>query len=62
MDWESFAPISGINQIVGHTQGADRRSKNTKSSLNICIDVGNASMAALLDGKAMIILRRTHNE
>lgn len=49
MTWEAFAPISGINQIVGHSQGAEVREKTGDRSQNYCLDVGNASVAAIIE-------------
>ena len=48
MDWESFSPIPGINQIVGHTACLSVRKKTSDNSKNYCLDVRNASAAALL--------------
>jgi len=48
MDWGSFLPIPGINQIVGHTQGDEVREHCTSESRNYCLDVRNASVAAIL--------------
>jgi hypothetical protein len=59
MDWESFLPIAGINQIVGHTRGSDAREKTVTRSRNYCLDVGDASVAAILsDGELTILDRR----
>jgi len=58
MDWGSLIPISGINQVVGHTPGSDVRTNNTDSSLNLCLDVQYASRAALLDGGSLNVLKR----
>jgi hypothetical protein len=56
MDWDSLVPIPGINQIVGHTPGTEVRVKITTKSRNFCLDVENASVAAMLsDGKVTIL-------
>ena len=56
MDWDTLVPIPGINQIVGHTPGAEVRVKITTKSRNFCLDVENASVAAMLsDGKVTIL-------
>src|SRR5439155_3329797 len=39
MDWSSFQPISGINQIVGHTAGNEVREYCMPESKNYCLDV-----------------------
>ena len=58
MGWDNFMPISGVNQIVGHTPGDEVRKKITRKSRNYCLDVGNASVAAILeDGKLKIMKR-----
>ena len=58
MDWDNLMPISGVNQIVGHTPGDEVRKKITRKSRNYCLDVGNASVAAILeDGKLKIMKR-----
>ena len=46
MGWDNFMPISGVNQIVGHTPGDEVRKKITRKSRNYCLDVRNASVAA----------------
>jgi len=56
MDWGFFVPIQGISQIVGHTSGSDVRVKPEKS-INLCLDVGNAEMAAVIQGDHVTILR-----
>jgi hypothetical protein len=56
MDWDSLVPIPGINQIVGHTPGREVRERTTKESRNFCLDVKNASVAAILcDGRLDIL-------
>jgi hypothetical protein len=58
MDWSSLEPISGIHQIVGHTPGDAVRKKVKPKSRNYCLDVGNASVAAILVGGKLKILER----
>ena len=48
MDWGAFRPIPGINQLVGHTSGETVRTSILPGSMNACIDIGNASVAAVL--------------
>ena len=56
MDWDNLIPISGINQIVGHTPGDDVRKRTTSDSRNYCLDVRNGSVAAILvNGKLHIL-------
>jgi hypothetical protein len=56
MDFGNLVPIPNINQLVGHTPGDDVRQKSTADSQNYCIDVRNASVAAMLfDGKLTIL-------
>jgi len=56
MDFDSFVPIPQINQIVGHTPGEAVRDKIAPDSRNYCLDVKNASVAALLsDGELSIV-------
>ena len=56
MDWDSLVPISGINQIVGHTPGRSVREKHAPESRNYCLDVKNGSVAAILsDGEVSIM-------
>jgi Calcineurin-like phosphoesterase len=58
MDWGSLEPIPGIHQIVGHTPGDGVRRKTKPKSRNYCLDVRNASVAAMLvDGKVEILER-----
>jgi hypothetical protein len=57
MDWGSLIPIAGINQIVGHTPDALVREKKGRRSRNYCIDVDNASAAAIIeDGGIEIVV------
>jgi len=58
MDWDSLLLIPGINQVVGHTPGGDVRTKLTRNSRNYCLDVKNGSVAAILAGGKLEILRR----
>lgn len=59
MDWNNLLPIPGIHQIVGHTPDDRVRENSTKDSRNFCLDVGNASVAALLcDGELEILSAR----
>ena len=56
MDWSSLEPIAGIHQIVGHTPGETVRKMVKPKSKNYCLDVRNASVAAVLaDGKLEIL-------
>jgi len=56
MDRNNLQPIPGIDQIVGHTPDDHVRENSTKDSRNFCLDVGNASVAALLcDGELAIL-------
>jgi len=49
-------PIAGIHQIVGHTPGDVVRKMVKPKSKNYCLDVRNASVAAVLaDGKLEIL-------
>ena len=56
MDWNSLIPIPGINQIVGHTPGIHVRKKIVTNSENYCLDVKNASVAALLTDGSLSFL------
>jgi hypothetical protein len=58
LDWSSLLPIAGINQIVGHTPGDAVREKVAAGSRNYCLDVKNASVAAILTGGKLTILKR----
>jgi hypothetical protein len=58
MDWEMFEPVPGVNQIVGHTPGKQVREKTIPGSRNLCVDVGNASVAALLSDGNLTILEK----
>lgn len=58
MDFDNFLPIPKINQIVGHTPDEAVREKITSNSRNYCLDVKNASVAAILCGGKITILNR----
>ena len=58
MDWGSFQPIPGINQIVGHTADDNVRQCCTSESKNYCLDVKNALVAAILVDGELTILNR----
>lgn len=59
MDWATLVPLAGISQIVGHTPGDTTREKAGLDSRNICLDVGNASVAGMLeDGKFYLLKRK----
>jgi hypothetical protein len=58
MDWNTFVPISGLNQIVGHTPGAEVREKRSEDSVNYCIDARNGSAVALLEDGRVSTCRR----
>ena len=52
MDWSALVPMSGINQVVGHTPYRWIRELRTSESENYCLDVMNASVCGILeDGK-----------
>jgi hypothetical protein len=48
MDWDTFVPIPGINQMVGHSAGSEVRKKIGVKSQNYCLDRKSASVAAIL--------------
>lgn len=55
LDWnEEFAPIPGVNQIVGHTYGLEPRWKNTPDSRNLCLDTGCRHYAVIQDGEITV--------
>jgi hypothetical protein len=58
LDFGSFVPIPQINQLVGHTPGRRARESNTANSRNYCIDVRNASAAAILCDEKLTILTK----
>ncbi len=53
-DWDALQPLSGLKQLVGHTQGRSVRSKHTHDSQNYCIDTGLRHYAIIEDGKLEI--------
>ena len=55
LDWNlEFTPVAGLNQIVGHTNGAIPRIKQTEDSMNICIDTNLNYVLLVDDGKIEI--------
>jgi len=58
MDWKNLIPIPGINQMVGHTPGNEVRENTAPDSRNYCIDVGNASVTAILSNGKLKFLER----
>ncbi|MGF1656212.1 MAG: metallophosphoesterase family protein [Verrucomicrobiales bacterium] len=48
MDWGSLIPLSFCHQIVGHTPGWTVRHKTHGASVNLCLDVRNAEVAAMI--------------
>jgi hypothetical protein len=58
MDFDNLVPIPKINQIVGHTPGGAVREKIRRGSKNYCLDVKNASVAAILSDKKLNIIER----
>ena len=58
MNWGNLMPISGINQVVGHTPGDKVRKKITRKSRNYCLDVRNGSVAAILVNGRLKIMKR----
>ncbi len=59
MDWKSLIPILHINQLVGHTPDRAVREKHVAESMNYCIDVQNAAVAAILcDGKLTLLSKK----
>jgi hypothetical protein len=58
LDFGSLVPIPQINQLVGHTPGRRVRESNTANSRNYCIDVRNASAAAILCDEKLTILTK----
>jgi hypothetical protein len=59
MNWGSLVPIPGINQVVGHTSDDHVRLNTTPKSRNYCLDVNNASVAAILCERKLTILKMT---
>ena len=58
MDFGSLVPIPKINQIVGHTPGWEVREKIAPDSKNYCLDVRNASVAAIVCDGTLTILTK----
>jgi hypothetical protein len=58
MDFENLVPIPKINQIVRHTLDEAVRERITRDSKNYCLDVKNASVAAILMNGELTILKR----
>jgi hypothetical protein len=58
LDWQSFIPVPHVNQIVGHTPGSEVRVKFSSDSKNICLDVHQGSVAAMIVDGALDILKR----
>ncbi len=54
LDWGSFRPIPGINQIVGHTNGRTVRERHTETSRNWCLDTNLHNYAVITDGDVEI--------
>ncbi|MEA3210752.1 MAG: hypothetical protein QOE70_3809 [Chthoniobacter sp.] len=55
MDWDSLLPVSGINQIVGHTPGERVRERPGFNCLNYCIDVGNGAAALVIENSKITL-------
>lgn len=58
LDWSSLIPISGINQVVGHTPGNRVREKSAQGSKNYCLDVRNGEVAAMLENGKITVLNK----
>jgi hypothetical protein len=54
MDWGDFRPISGLNQIVGHTPMRNPDQFSLEDSTNWCIDTHLQHYAVLEDGEISI--------
>ncbi len=50
-DWESFRPIPGIRQVVGHTPGSDVRFKKG----SVCLDTHLRHYGLLEDGDLVVL-------
>ena len=50
-DWESFEPIAGVKQMVGHTPGADVRFKKG----SVCLDTHLRHYGLLEDGSLTVL-------
>ena len=57
LDFREFVPITGINQIVGHTIAFDVREKTIEDSENYCIDC-QLSCVAILDDDGKVIIEK----
>jgi len=51
LHWDSFAPIHGVNQIVGHTNNNWVRMCHEPDSLNYCLDTFSDYYGIIEDGK-----------
>lgn len=51
LDWDSFVPIPGLNQIVGHTPGKVPRCKTGENSVNWCLDTHSKHYGIIEDGE-----------
>jgi hypothetical protein len=49
-DWSEFEPISGLNQIVGHTEHDRPQEKITINSINYVLDTRNRHIGILENG------------
>lgn len=58
LDWSSLIPISGINQVVGHTPDNRVREKSAPGSKNYCLDVRNGEAAAMLENGKITVLNK----
>ena len=54
MDWDELVPITGLNQLVGHTPDKSVRHKNAPTSRNICLDTNLRNYAVFDGGKLEI--------
>lgn len=54
LDWDSFIPIAGINQIVGHSFDKKPRMKQSDNSTNFCIDTALHHYIVIEDGQASV--------
>lgn len=50
-DWNSFEPIPGLNQIVGHTIDDFVRTNYHPESQNYCLDTNNRDIGIIEDGR-----------
>ncbi len=51
VDFRSFKPLPGFNQIVGHTEGKEVRSLITEDSKNYCLDTSSKDIGIIEDGE-----------